>query len=115
MGLGHFLLEIGKCPPNSHLNPAIDALITNFYQIGMSAEDTEKLEFPDSPKEASSKRKICMGYRDLYFACVEKHYPHQELDQFKGPPPKGFVNEVLKNSCPFELDEMLANCTGSWG
>ena len=23
MGLGHFLLEIGKCPPNSHLNPAI--------------------------------------------------------------------------------------------
>ena len=81
----------------------------------MSAEDTEKLEFPDSPKEASSKRKICMGYRDLYFACVEKHYPHQELDQFKGPPPKGFVNEVLKNSCPFELDEMLANCTGSWG
>ena len=24
MGLGHFLLEIGKCPPNSHLNPAID-------------------------------------------------------------------------------------------
>ena len=26
MGLGHFLLEIGKCPPNSHLNPAIDVL-----------------------------------------------------------------------------------------
>ena len=26
MGLGLFLLEIGKCPPNSHLNPAIDEL-----------------------------------------------------------------------------------------
>ena len=26
MGLGHFLLEIGKCPPNSHLNPAIDVI-----------------------------------------------------------------------------------------
>ena len=25
MGLGHFLLEIGKCPPNSH-NPAIDVM-----------------------------------------------------------------------------------------
>ena len=25
MGLGNFLLEISKCPPNSHLNPAIDA------------------------------------------------------------------------------------------
>ena len=29
MGLGYFLLEIGKCPPHSHLNPAIDVGISS--------------------------------------------------------------------------------------
>ena len=46
MGLGHFLLEIGKCPPNSHLNPAIDAGMLNHvgkYGIGRRNPNGEAL------------------------------------------------------------------------
>ena len=44
MGLGHFLLEIGKCPPNSHLNPAIDGQTTFWHESVPAGPDRSLLE-----------------------------------------------------------------------
>ena len=50
MGLGHFLLEIGKCPSNSHLNPAIDVLAL-FSSNTVITVITAKTEYPLSMME----------------------------------------------------------------